>query len=119
MLRIAVLYHSSVGKKVLMAVTGIVLLLFVIGHMLGNLKIYFGAVAFNHYAAFLREMGSPLFPHESLLWIARLILLTAVAIHITAAVQLTLLSRDARDVPYHTQERLSFSYASYTMRWGG
>lgn len=117
--RLASLYRTSVGKKIVMAVTGIVLLLFVIGHMLGNLKIYFGAEAFDHYAVFLREVGSPLFPPTVLLWIARLVLLACVVSHIATAVQLAVQSRQAREVPYHFQERLAFSYASYTMRWGG
>jgi succinate dehydrogenase / fumarate reductase cytochrome b subunit len=57
-----------VGKKVAMAVTGIVLVGFVIAHMLGNLKIFLGAEAIDAYAAFLRTMGEPLFPYSALLW---------------------------------------------------
>jgi succinate dehydrogenase / fumarate reductase cytochrome b subunit len=115
----ATLYRSTVGKKILMAVTGIFLLLFVIGHMLGNLKIFAGQEKFDGYAHWLREMGAPLFGHGQALWLVRIVLLAAVALHIVAAVQLTLTSWRARDVKYHTVERLAFSYASYTMRWGG
>ena len=64
-----------VGKKVVMAVTGVVLVGFVIAHMAGNLKIFLGAEAIDSYALFLRTMGEPLVPYETLLWIARLVLL--------------------------------------------
>jgi len=119
MSRLANLYRTSVGKKIVMAVTGIVLLFFVIGHMLGNLKIYFGQKDYDHYAAFLREVGFPLFPRTALLWVARLGLLTAVVLHITAAIQLSAQSFAARPIRYRMRQRLAFSYASYTMRWGG
>ncbi len=119
MRRLVLLYRTSVGKKIVMAGTGLVLLLFVIGHMLGNLKIFTGQKHFDEYAAFLRTVGEPLLPYSALLWIARIILLVAVTWHIAAAVQLTLMSRAAREVQYTRSERLAFSYASYTMRWGG
>jgi succinate dehydrogenase / fumarate reductase cytochrome b subunit len=108
-----------VGKKILMAATGSLLLLFVIGHLLGNLKIYAGPDKFNAYAHWLREMGAPLLSHEQGLWIARIALLAAVATHLISATQLTLASWRARDVQYRKSQRLAFSYASYTMRWGG
>jgi succinate dehydrogenase / fumarate reductase cytochrome b subunit len=117
--RLVNLYRTTVGKKIVMALTGLVLLLFVIGHMLGNLKVYFGAESFNHYAVFLREFGSPLFPQTALLWLARIVLLACVILHIAAAYQLTLQSRAARPIPYRRKEHLAFSYSSYTMRWGG
>src|SRR5438046_7752614 len=83
------LWSTMVGKKVVMAVTGLVLVGFVIAHMLGNLKIFLGAEAIDAYGVFLRTMGEPLFPYGMLLWVARIVLLTCVALHITAAVQLT------------------------------
>ena len=67
------LWSSSIGKKIVMALTGVVLVGFVIAHMLGNLKIYKGEAAFNAYATWLREMGSPLLGHEQALWIFRLV----------------------------------------------
>ena len=70
-------YRTAVGKKTVMAVSGIMLFGFVLAHMLGNLKLFLGADELNHYAEWLREVGSPLFPHGSLLWIARLGLLAA------------------------------------------
>ncbi len=119
MFRVARLYDSTIGKKILMACTGAVLLLFVVGHLIGNLKIFLGQAEFDHYAEFLREMGAPLLPHGAGLWIARLVLLGAVGVHIISAIQLTLTSWAARGTAYQKQERLAFSYASYTMRWGG
>jgi succinate dehydrogenase / fumarate reductase cytochrome b subunit len=113
------LYQSSVGKKILMATTGIVLVGFVFVHMLGNLKIYQGAEKYDHYAEFLRTVGYPALGHGQLLWIARLVLLACVGVHIYSATDLYLRSRRARSVGYKKFDDLSFSYASRTMRWGG
>jgi succinate dehydrogenase / fumarate reductase cytochrome b subunit len=87
--------------------------------MLGNLKIYSGQAKFDAYAHWLREMGAPLLAHGEALWLVRIALFAAVVIHIISAAQLTLTSWRARDVKYRKEERLAFSYASYTMRWGG
>src|SRR5882672_1660824 len=84
-----VLWGTVVGKKVVMAVTGLVLVGFVIAHMLGNLKIFLGAEAIDAYAVFLRTVGEPALPPGAILWTARVVLLACVALHITAAVQLT------------------------------
>jgi succinate dehydrogenase / fumarate reductase cytochrome b subunit len=108
-----------VGQKVVMAVTGIILVAFVIAHMLGNLKIFIGAEAIDHYARFLREVGEPLVPYEFLLWVARVILLASVVLHITAAVLLTRMNWAARPVGYHTKRSLTATYASLTMRASG
>lgn len=113
------IYRTAVGKKTVMAVSGILLFGFVLAHMLGNLKLYLGAEELNHYAEWLRQVGSPLFPHGSLLWLARLLLLAAVAVHITAATQLTLLSWKARPEDYEQRRPIEATYASRTMRWGG
>ena len=114
---LAALWGTMVGKKVVMAVTGIVLVGFVIAHMLGNLKIFLGAQAIDTYAAFLRTMGEPLFPYSVLLWVVRIVLLTCVVLHITAAVQLTRMSRAARPHGYDTKESIATTYAARTMRW--
>jgi succinate dehydrogenase / fumarate reductase, cytochrome b subunit len=113
------LWSTSVGKKILMAVSGLILYGFVIGHMVGNLKVYFGPEAFNHYAEGLRTLGAPFFARGQLLWIARILLIVAVLIHIIAAVTLTLRSRRARKRGYKKYDGLEFSYASRTMVWGG
>src|SRR5216683_2746550 len=78
----AALWSTMVGKKVVMAVTGIVLVGFVVAHMLGNLKIFLGAEAIDAYAAFLRTMGEPLLPYGGMLWILRIVLLASVALHV-------------------------------------
>src|SRR5271163_1584435 len=88
-----VLWGTVVGKKVVMAVTGFVLVGFVIAHMLGNLKIFLGEEAIDAYAVFLRTVGEPALPSGLVLWVVRIVLLACVALHITAAVQLTLMNR--------------------------
>ncbi len=116
---VVTLWKTSIGKKAVMAVTGFILVGFVIGHMLGNLKVYQGEEKFNTYAAWLREVGSPALGHEQFLWLARLILLTATVLHIVAAVQLTQMSYAARPVDYGQWKAIQATYASRTMRWGG
>jgi succinate dehydrogenase / fumarate reductase cytochrome b subunit len=112
-------WSTSIGKKAVMAVTGLILVGFVVGHMLGNLKIYQGEAKFNAYALWLREVGSPALGHEQFLWLARLILLAATGLHIIAAVQLTQMSYAARPVNYTQKKAINATYASRTMRWGG
>lgn len=119
MRRVANLYRTTVGKKFVMAVTGYLLILFVIAHLLGNLKIYYGPEKYNHYAEWLRVTGAPVFAYGQALWLARFVLLGAVVLHILSAIQLTLISWDARQVGYLFHKPIAFSYASYTMRWGG
>jgi succinate dehydrogenase / fumarate reductase cytochrome b subunit len=119
MRRVASLWGSTVGKKALMAVSGAVLVLFVIGHMIGNLKVFQGPDHFNEYAEFLREVGTPIVPRTGLLWLIRFVLLAAVSVHIAAAWQLARRSTGARRASYKKQESLVIGYASRTMRWGG
>lgn len=119
MRRVVSLYSSSVGKKVLMAATGIVLVGFIVGHMVGNLKAFLGPESLNAYAEYLRDVGYPLLPHRGFLWAFRIVLLFSVGIHVLAAFQLWMSSRRARTVSYRKEESLSLSYASRTMRWGG
>lgn len=112
-------YQASVGKKMAMAVSGAILVLFVIGHFAGNLKVYLGAEEFNHYAEGLRTLGDPIFPRNSLLWIIRVFLLGTAIVHVISAAQLWLQSRRARPVQYKKEESLTLTYASRTMVWGG
>ncbi|MGN6183048.1 MAG: succinate dehydrogenase cytochrome b subunit [Thermoanaerobaculia bacterium] len=102
-----------------MAVTGLILFGFVFVHMLGNLKMYLGAVHFNEYSHFLRAVGAPAVPESGLLWIARLVLLVAVVLHIHSAYSLTMMNRDARPIGYTNRGYVKASYAARTMRWGG
>ncbi|ANM29313.1 hypothetical protein ABI59_06470 [Acidobacteria bacterium Mor1] len=113
------LYQSTIGKKVVMAVTGLMLVGFILGHMAGNLKIYQGAEKYDAYAAGLRELGKPLLGHYQAIWLARLGLLAAVGLHIWSALSLTSASRKARGTGYKKFDDVSMSYASRTMRWGG
>ncbi len=101
-------YEASLGKKVVMAVTGCILFLFVIGHMLGNLQIYIGADQLNAYGAKLRSLGP-------VLWAIRLFLLATVVIHLVSAVQLWLMNRRARPTRYVKQGWVQASFASRTM----
>ncbi|MDN5581190.1 MAG: succinate dehydrogenase cytochrome b subunit [Corynebacterium sp.] len=86
----------SWAMKLTMAVTGIIFGLFVLVHMVGNLKVYTGADHFNEYAHFLREVGEPLIPREGLLWIARVVLLVALVLHVWCAFALKKRSRESR-----------------------
>ncbi|WP_411140761.1 succinate dehydrogenase cytochrome b subunit [Streptomyces sp. x-80] len=113
-----VLWRSTVGKKTAMAVSGIVMLLYLVVHMLGNLKIFFGALDFNGYAAWLRTIGEPFLHHEWFLWIARVVLVVAVVTHAVAAYQLSRRDLAARPSPYAHRRRRA-TYATRTMRWGG
>jgi succinate dehydrogenase / fumarate reductase cytochrome b subunit len=112
-------YRSAIGKKAVMAVTGVFLFGWVFMHMLGNLKLYLGPDHFNEYAKWLRTMGAPAIPNDLPLWIVRGLLLIAVWFHIQAATQLTLMNRRARPVAYNQRDFVTASYASRTMRWGG
>jgi succinate dehydrogenase / fumarate reductase, cytochrome b subunit len=113
------LYRSAVGKKAVMAATGIILFGFVLGHLLGNLKLYLGPEALNSYSRFLRTVGEPVVPANVLLWAVRLVLIAAVVLHVWAAWQLSRASRAARPDAYVAGTRIHTTYASRTMRWGG
>src|SRR6201985_3398453 len=112
-------WHTMIGKKIVMAVTGVVLIGFVIAHMLGNLKIFSGPDEINAYSRFLREVGTPELAYGQLLWLVRIVLLICVALHITAAVQLSRMSWSARPVGYHTKRNIKTTFAARIMRWGG
>ena len=112
-------WHTMIGKKVVMAVTGVVLVGFVVAHMLGNLKIFSGPDEINAYSRFLREVGSPELAYGQLLWIVRTVLLISVALHITAAVQLSRMSWAARPVEYDVKRNVETTFAARMMRWSG
>jgi succinate dehydrogenase / fumarate reductase cytochrome b subunit len=105
-------YQATIGKKVVMALTGVILFGYVVGHLLGNLQIYMGREKINAYAHFLHSNPGPL-------WAARIILLAAVIMHIVASIQLTKLKWDARPVGYRKKDNIASSYASRTMMWSG
>ena len=112
-------YGSSIGKKAVMAATGVILLGWVFLHMVGNLKLYLGPVHMNEYAHWLRAIGTPAMPESGLLWAVRLFLLLLVVLHIHAAYALTRMNSEARPVGYRDRAYVKASYASRTMRWGG
>ncbi|MCW5549459.1 MAG: succinate dehydrogenase cytochrome b subunit [Opitutaceae bacterium] len=110
---IANLFRSSVGRKILMALTGLILVGFVVGHLVGNLQIFAHPDKINGYAQFLHQTGP-------LLWVARLGLLAAVVIHIWAATMLTLENKRARGPEaYAVKTWLRASLASRYIRWTG
>jgi succinate dehydrogenase / fumarate reductase cytochrome b subunit len=100
-------------------VTGILLVLFLFAHMAGNLKIFFGDTAFDHYAHWLRTLGTPVLPESWFLWIQRSVLTVAVLAHIAAATVLARRARQARPIRYAHRPKIQGSYAARTMRWGG
>lgn len=105
---------STVGKKIVMAGTGIVLFGFVLIHMIGNLQLYLGPAALNAYGELLRSLL-----HGAGLWIARATLLACVGGHIWAAVSLTFTNRDARPLGYRQWKAQESTYSGRTMRWSG
>lgn len=106
------LFNSSVGKKFIMAATGMAMFLFVVLHLLGNLQVFLGPEVINRYGAFLQG-------NLELIWPARIGLLVIVGLHIWSAVRLTAENRAARPQPYAHQELVAASYASRTMMMSG
>ena len=117
--RVFVFWNTTIGKKVVMAVTGVGFVGFVIAHMLDNLKIFAGPDEINAYSRFLREVGRPEYGYGQLLWLVRIVLLVCVTLHITAALQLTLMSRAARPAGYTTKRDIETTWAARAMRWCG
>src|SRR5262249_9197835 len=112
LMRVAQFCESTIGKKAIMAVTGLVLFVFLIAHMLGNLQIFLGPAVMNHYAETLH--GNP-----GLLWTVRTVLLLAVILHIWASVQLSLLKKEARPIGYVKYKPIQSSWASRSMMLSG
>lgn len=114
------LYATAVGKKYVMAITGVGLLGFVLFHMIGNLKMYMGQSDLNHYAHFLEKLLYPILPEKAMLWILRGGLITMAVLHIHAAYSLTVLNKKARPVKYQSERDYQVaSFASRTMRYTG
>jgi succinate dehydrogenase / fumarate reductase cytochrome b subunit len=102
-----------------MAVSGIIMVLFLIAHMIGNLHVYQGAASFNDYSEWLRSFGEPAFPPRTLLTAIEVVLAVSVIAHMWAAYSLWAQARRARPVRYVTKKRVQQSFASRTLRWGG
>jgi succinate dehydrogenase / fumarate reductase cytochrome b subunit len=113
-------YRSAVGKKWVMAVTGIMLLGYVFFHMAGNMKAYFGPDDMNHYGEWLRELLVPFVPRTFTLWGLRIGLIAAFVLHIDAAYELTKMNHRARPTAYASKrDYVAANFASRTMRWTG
>jgi succinate dehydrogenase / fumarate reductase cytochrome b subunit len=112
--RVVRFYEAPIGKKVIMALTGVILFGYVVAHLLGNLQIFGDPEQINKYAAFLHNPAN-----AALLWVARSVLLVAVIMHIVASIQLWKLKSDARPVAYVKKEDAAATYASRTMMWSG
>jgi succinate dehydrogenase / fumarate reductase, cytochrome b subunit len=105
-------WASSNGQKVIMAVTGAVLFLFVFGHMIGNLQVFEGPERLNAYGRFLH--GVP-----EILWLVRSVLILSVLLHIWSSIQLAVRKTKARPVGYSKRDNVASTYASRTMYWSG
>src|SRR4029079_7765250 len=113
-------YRSAVGKKWVMAITGVILMGFVLAHMIGNLKLYLSKEEINLYGEPPRDMPGHLLPRTVLLWSIRIVLILAFVLHIHAAYALTRMNRRARPVGYQApREYVAANFASRTMRWTG
>ncbi len=112
MSRATAFWRSLVGKKIVMAVTGVILFLFVVGHLLGNLQIFDGPERLNAYGAFLKKLGE-------ILWAVRAILLVSLILHVIASIQVSVASLKARPVGYEDKKRIETSFAARTMIWSG
>ena len=106
-------YQATIGKKAVMAVTGVVLFGFIIGHLIGNLQVFIGREAIDAYGAFLHHST------HGLIWVFRLVLLASVIAHIVASIQLTLTKMEARPINYVKTDYSHSTYASRTMMWSG
>ena len=105
-------WSSSIGKKAVMAVTGLIMIAFLIAHVLGNLQVFAGPLKINEYSAALHRLGP-------LLWLARGGLIVALVLHVIAAYQLTQRKRTARPIGYADADPQVSTFASRTIRWGG
>ena len=111
--------RSTIALKMLMAVSGIIFILFVLLHMYGNLKAFAGHDAYNTYAEHLRTIGEPMLPHAGLLWVIRVVLVVSLVVHVYAAVTLWRRAGSARTVKYQVKKNAASSFSSRFMRWGG
>jgi succinate dehydrogenase / fumarate reductase cytochrome b subunit len=113
-------YRSAVGKKYVMAASGVILMGYVFAHMVGNLKMYLGAEEMNHYGEFLRAFAYPIVPRQGFLWIMRLVLLVATVLHVHATYALTQMNRRSRPTKYQSsRDYVAATFAARSMRWTG
>jgi succinate dehydrogenase / fumarate reductase cytochrome b subunit len=111
--------RSTIALKLIMAISGIVFVLFVLVHMYGNLKAFAGHDAYNEYAEHIRTVGTPILPYTGALWVLRIVLIVSLVAHVWSAVVLWRRAGKARPVRYQVKRNLASSLSSRTMRWGG
>jgi succinate dehydrogenase / fumarate reductase cytochrome b subunit len=124
MKRLKIIYQTSIGKKFIAAVTGLILFGFLVGHMAGNLKVFTGNSAagvpdIDKYGHALRELGSPLVPEQAILWTARAVLLLSFILHIVVVIQLAQHSSQARPVAYVKSRKRAASLPAQWMMYSG
>src|SRR6185503_16279877 len=113
-------YRSAIGKKWVMAITGLILMSFVLVHLIGNIKLFLSKEEINLYGEALRDMPGHLLPRTFLLWTIRTVLIVAFALHIHAAYSLTVTNKKARPQGYQSKrDYVAADFASRTMRWTG
>ena len=117
-------FSSTIGKKIVVGVTGLAMIVFLIGHVSGNLKVFLpdpepGVADIDVYASFLRSMGEPLAPHGSLLWLVRIGLLAALVLHVVFVIQLSARNRAARPQGYAGQRYTRATWAARLMMYSG
>jgi succinate dehydrogenase / fumarate reductase cytochrome b subunit len=113
-------WSSAVGKKWVMAVSGLGMLGFVLAHLFGNAKMYLGAAEYNHYAESLKQLLVPIMPEGLVLWLFRFGLIVFLALHVVSAAQLTAMNRRARPTRYQSsRDYIAANFASRSMRWTG
>ena len=113
-------YRSAIGKKWVMAVTGVIGMGFVFAHMVGNLHVFEGPEQLDHYGEWLRELLHPPFPRSFALWMLRITVLVALVLHVHAAYALTRMNQKARPVKYQSdRDYVAANFAARTMRWTG
>jgi succinate dehydrogenase / fumarate reductase cytochrome b subunit len=114
-------YRSALGKKYVMAITGVIGMGYIFAHMIGNLKMYLGPESLDSYGEWLREgLLYPILPHHVMLWILRLVLIVALVFHLHAAWALTRMNAKARPVTYQSKrDYVAADFAARTMRWTG
>jgi succinate dehydrogenase / fumarate reductase cytochrome b subunit len=113
------LWRSTIGKKYVMAISGLIWFGYLILHLWGNLKIYAGPQFLNEYGGFLRTVGEPFFGFSQVLWLVRIVLIPAFVLHVWAALELTGRDRASRPRAYSVRRNLESTLASRTMIWGG
>lgn len=113
------LWHSTIGKKAVVAVTGLIMIAWLLVHMLGNLKIFFGPTEFDDYAHWLRDIGKPILKGAWFLWIQRAFLLVVLVLHVVASYQLSRRDLRARPVKYNGKQRFEATVTTRYMRTGG